>query len=77
MIERAEESPVEDDSQETVTAPLSMLGGQTVQPGDVVRLKVVSVDDTNGTFDAAYDHPKKESGISEMASKFDEGDELA
>lgn len=81
MIERAmevEETPAE--AEETATLSLSMLGGQKVAQGDVVRLKVISVDEENGTYDAAYDHPKQEDGIGAMARKFDEpeeGDELA
>lgn len=73
MIEReAAETPVEE-AEETATISLSMLGGQKVAPGDVVRLKVISVDETNGTFDGAYAHDAKpKDGIGEMASKFDQ-----
>lgn len=56
----------------STTIDVAILGGQSVAPGDVVRLKVVSVDEENGTVELAYDHPpKREDEIGEMAGKFD------
>ena len=76
MIERtpssdmAEGPPAEG---EATTIPLSVLGGQSVEPGDVVRLRVVSVDEDNGTVDVEYAHAGKGPDMmSMMANKFDE-----
>lgn len=61
MIERATEpQPEMSEDTETASIPLSMLGGQTPNPGDVVRLKVVSVDAENGSVTVAYDHGPQE-----------------
>lgn len=65
------EQPESGESQ-TTTIDSSILGGQEVEPGDVVRLKVVSVDQENGTIELAYDHPSKHGDMmDEMAGKFD------
>lgn len=54
---------------ETTTIPKSMIGGQSVEPGDVVRLEVVS-EDEDGIV-VKYAQPKKSMGIDEMAGQFD------
>lgn len=70
--EVAAEMPEEEVS-ESVSLPLSLLGGQTVAPGDMVRLQVVDVDDEGGIVNVKY--PKSETGglkRDAMASKFGE-----
>lgn len=64
----------ESEEESTAMIPMDILAGQSVEPGDVVRLKVVSVDEENGTVELAYAHgPKRRnSEIDDMASKFDE-----
>jgi exosome complex RNA-binding protein Csl4 len=44
-----------DEQGQTVEIPLAALAGQTPNPGDVVRLKVVSVDQNQGIVNAVYD----------------------
>lgn len=69
--EVVEEMPEEES--ESVSLPLSILGGQTVAPGDVVKLQVVEVDDEGGMISVKY--PKPESGglkRDAMAAKFGE-----
>lgn len=56
---------------ETVDVPVSMLAGQTVAPGDVIRLEVVSVNDDSGTVSVKYAVPKTGSAIDEAASQFE------
>lgn len=65
-----------DESAEDLGSDLSqsLLAGRTVKPGDTVTLKVVSVNDENGTFKAtANDSESAEAGptIENMASAFD------
>lgn len=74
-IERISETePLAPEStNETVDLPSSILAGQTVAPGDVVRLEVVSVDDSTGMVTAKYaTAPAPEAGSDSMASEFDE-----
>lgn len=59
------EAPTEE-AGETAQIPVSLLGGQTVSPGDVVRLKVVSVDEEGGSVTVEYYHPKQEKAEGEM-----------
>lgn len=70
------ESPetVDETEVETVDVPLTMLGGATVAPGDVIRLEVVSSNDDSGSVTLKYATPKKASdeGIGAMARKFEE-----
>lgn len=54
---------------ETISIPKSFIANQSVEPGDVVRLEVVSVDE--GGIVVKYAQPKKSIGIDEMASKFE------
>jgi hypothetical protein len=74
MIEPAEnEMPEggESEAAETTELPMSIAGGQPVGVGDVIRLRVVSVNDDNGTFAVEYDQPKTKrepSNSEEMAS---------
>jgi hypothetical protein len=48
------------DQAQTVEIPVSAIGGQKVNPGDVIRLKVISVDENNGVINATYDHAPEE-----------------
>ncbi len=67
-------NPVEKEAEETAMVPMTILEGQEVSEGDVVRLRVVSVDEENGTVELAYaSSPKRRnSEVDAMASKFDE-----
>ncbi len=68
-------NPVEKEASETAMVPMSILEGQEVAEGDVVRLRVVSVDPENETVELAYaTSPKKSRNapLDEMAGKFDE-----
>lgn len=56
MIEPAAAAPPLEEDTETASIPVSLLDGQPVKPGDVVRLKVISVDAENGSVNVAYDH---------------------
>lgn len=75
-IERAEElSETEEVSEmelEGEELPLTLLGGQSVSPGDIVRIKVVAVpDDESGMWRGVYASDKpKTSSIDEMASVY-------
>lgn len=62
----------ENDQGQTATLPLSIVGGQQVNEGDVIRLKVVSVDENAGSINVAYEHPAENDmgGSDMMASKF-------
>lgn len=65
------ESEVEDDaseSPETTEIPAALAGAE-VKPGDVIRLKVVSVGE--GTIGVAAADQEKPSGSDGMASEFD------
>lgn len=64
-------APEQETEQETATIPLSIVDGQPLKEGDMVKLKVLSVDTEGGTFKAAYDHPPKPGGIDKMASQFE------
>lgn len=61
----------EDVAEETVDIPASILQGKTVNPGDVVRLEVVTADDGSGTVTVKYatEEPMK-GGIREAAEQF-------
>lgn len=63
--------PANDSDSETVDIPVSMLMGQTVSPGDVIRLEVVTVNEDSGTVTAKYATEKKGSAIDEAASQFE------
>lgn len=82
MIERAnnqpegdeaemEDSPAEE-SAETATIPTSLIGGQTVQPGDVIKLKVVSSDEDTITVEYAHPAPKSPQNTADLAAQYDE-----
>jgi len=48
---------------ETTAIPISILGGQTASPGDVVRLEVVDIDSDNGLVTVRYaEKPMKMKG---------------
>lgn len=69
--EMTEESPDTDTEQsETAELPLSIVGGQEVKEGDVVRLRVVAVGDDSIT--VQYASPPKTGGSDEMAKEFDD-----
>jgi hypothetical protein len=40
------------------TLSMSLLGGKEVKPGDVVRIRVQSVNEEDGTWQGAYDEAK-------------------
>lgn len=72
-IERATEPLPPESTNETVDLPASILAGQTVAPGDVVRLEVVSVDDETGMVTAKYATATPTAkGSDSMAEEFDE-----
>lgn len=65
----------DDEAAETVSIPMSAIGGQQVKPGDVIRLKVVSVDTESGAINAVYDHGDDApagGGSDSMAAEFDQ-----
>lgn len=62
---------MEVEAEETVEIPVSMLAGQEVAPGDVVRLEVVSLNDDSGTISVKYSTPKQTSSIEDAASEFE------
>jgi len=53
---------------------MSLLGGQEAKPGDIIRIRVASVNDADGTFTAEPADMDQEEpvGINQMASAFDE-----
>lgn len=72
MAVEEEVSETPDTSGETTVIPSSLLGGNTVKPGDVVRLEVVSMDENGVT--VRYSKPKegqKAGSIDMMAEVFD------
>lgn len=56
---------------ETVEIPTSLLGEQTVAPGDVIRLEVVTLNDDSGSVTVRYAKPNKASSIEKAASEFE------
>ncbi len=74
MSDQGEEAPME---QQTVSIPMSILGGQSVKPGDVVRLEVTGVDEDSGEVTVKYasekpaQEPAKKMGMEGMAAEFD------
>jgi len=67
------EAPMED---QTVSIPMSILGGQSVKPGDVVRLEVTGVDEDSGDVTVKYASEKPapepaKRGMEGMAAEFD------
>ena len=65
------DSPQEE-STEGYSIPLEAFNGREVKPGDVERVKVLSVDAENGTAMVECVKPKAVSGIDEAASKYDQ-----
>ena len=53
---------------------MSLLGGKEAKPGDIIRIKVASVNDADGTFTAEPADMDQEEPVSinQMASAFDE-----
>lgn len=67
------EQPVmgEDDS-ETVDIPASLLGDKSVEPGDVIRLEVVSSDPDSEMITVKYATPKESvGGIDKAVAEFE------
>jgi len=58
------EMPMEDESMGE-TLSMSLLGGKDVKPGDIVRIRVQSVDEDEGTWQGAYAEDGKEMGVEE------------
>ena len=71
------EEPTEEVAEETVSLPMTILGGKSVAAGDVVRLEVVSVDEDGGNVTVKYatesEAPAAEEpmGVEGMAAEFD------
>lgn len=54
---------------------MSLLGGKEAKPGDIIRIKIQSVNDADGTFTAEPADMEQESepmGINQMAQAFDQ-----
>ena len=71
-----EELPAEEKTESSeVQIPKSIVGDQSVEPGDVVRLEVVSVDEETGMLNVKYAEtkaqPEDEITSEKMAAKFD------
>lgn len=64
----AMDEPAEEAEETTLLTP-TMLGGQTVKPGDVVRLEVVSVDDDGSAMVRYATAKPKTSGIAGLTAK--------
>lgn len=70
------QSPAEE-SQETTEIPLSIVGGQPVKEGDVIRLTVVGVNQEGGSITVTYAHGgggggrQYRGGSDSMAAEFD------
>lgn len=73
MEEMMEEAPEMAEAESISQIPLSLLGGQTVAPGDVVRLEVVDVDEDGGMVNVRYSKPEetKALGADALAAEFD------
>lgn len=66
------DSPAEEQA-ETASIPQSLLGGKTVQPGDVIRLRVISVDADNGSINVEYAHDKPQpKNTQALADEYDQ-----
>lgn len=64
VTEEAVETPGD-----TATISLAILGGQTVSPGDTIRLEVVESDSDSGTVTVKYKNPK-DGGVAGASAKF-------
>jgi hypothetical protein len=56
---------------DTATISLSILGGQSVSPGDTVRLEVVESSADDGTVTLRYRKPESK-GVAKAAAEFEE-----
>lgn len=82
MMEQGEaESPKQNSPQEeqdeTASLPIDFCPGMTPKEGDILKVKVVSVDADNGSMDVVYvpfSMGSSSGGIKENAAKFDEGE---
>lgn len=62
---------MEVEASETVDIPTTILAGQTVAPGDVIQLEVVSSDEGSGIVTVKYAQPEEPpEGISAAAAEF-------
>jgi hypothetical protein len=64
----------QDDQSETATLPLSMFGGKPVKEGDILNVKVISVDDQNGSVNVAMagdEQPPQKPGSDGLAGQLD------
>jgi len=71
----SQDNPADESNEgETATLPISIVGSQQVKEGDVIRLKVVSVDENGGVLNVAYDQPSPQEGSAtdKMAAEFDQ-----
>ena len=70
-----EDEAVDEAVADSIDIPLTIIGEQEVEPGDVVRLEVVSVDNDNGVIKVKYaqpeESPEEEKSIEGLASAFD------
>jgi len=70
-----EAAPEEGATGETASIPASIVGGQEVSPGDVIRLEVVSTDGETITVKYAQPEATEEAapkkGVEGMAAEFD------
>jgi hypothetical protein len=57
--ETLEAMPLDESEGETLS--MSLLGGKEVKPGDVVRIRVQSVNEEDGTWQGAYDEGRPQS----------------
>jgi hypothetical protein len=60
---------------DTATISLSILGGQSVSPGDTVRLEVVESSADDGTVTLRYRKPDSKKGVDKAASEFEQLDQ--
>ncbi len=80
MTDQMDEPEAQDNSQEeqseTASLPIDFCPGMTPKEGDILKVKVVSVDEGNGSMDVAYvpsDKSKPISGIKAAAAQYDQG----
>lgn len=74
--EQGSDNPQEEQD-ETASLPIDFCPGMTPKEGDILKVKVVSVDADNGSMDVVYVPPSMGSsggGIKENAAKFDQGE---
>jgi hypothetical protein len=66
-----EDSPSSGDQEATTIIPPELTGGQKFEPGDIIELKVMSVDE-DGSLTVKYnDEPEPDDAMSAMDKHFD------